>query len=51
MNFAAAHIDYVVASYGATAIAFAVLVLAILRRDRRLKRELARLERGASRDQ
>jgi len=51
MNFAAAHIDYVVAAYGVTAIAFVVLSLAILRRDRRLKRELALLETGASGEQ
>jgi len=51
MNFAAAHIDYVLASYGVTAIVFAVLALAILRRDRLLRRELARLETGAPRDE
>jgi len=51
MNFAAPHIDYVVASYGVTAIAFALLALAILRRDRRLKRELAKLETGGAREQ
>lgn len=51
MNFAAAHIDYVIASYAVTAIAFVVLGLAILSRDRRLKRELARLETEASREQ
>jgi heme exporter protein CcmD len=48
MDFAAAHIDYVLASYGVTAIAFAVLSLAILRRDRRLKRDLAKREAGES---
>jgi heme exporter protein CcmD len=51
MSFAAAHIDYVLASYAVTAIAFAALAVAILRRDRRLKRELTRLETGASREQ
>lgn len=51
MNFAAAHIDYVIASYAVTAIAFVLLALAILNRDRRLKRELAKLETEASREQ
>jgi len=49
MDFAAPHIAYVVASYAVTAIAFVILALAILRRDRGLKRELANLEPGASR--
>ena len=46
MDFSAAHIDYVVASYAVTAIAFLLLAFAILRRDRHLKRELAKLEPG-----
>ena len=51
MSFTAAHIDYVVASYGVTAIAFLLLTLILLRRDRRLKRELAKLETGAAHGQ
>ena len=51
MDFGAPHIDYVVGSYGVTAIAFALLALAILRHDRRLKRELAKLETGAAGEQ
>jgi heme exporter protein CcmD len=51
MNFAAPHIAYVVASYGVTAIAFVLLTLAILRRDGKRKRELAKLETGADREQ
>lgn len=51
MNFAAPHIAYVVASYAVTSIAFVLLALAILRRDRGLKRELAKLETGASREE
>jgi len=49
MDFAAPHIDYLLASYAVTAIAFALLVFAILRRDRELKRELAKLETEMSR--
>ena len=48
MDFAAAHIDYVTASYGVTAIAFGLLALAIIRRDRRMKRDLAKLDSGES---
>ena len=51
MNLTAPHIDYVVASYAVTSVAFVLLALAIRRRDLRLKRELAKLETGASSEQ
>ena len=44
MDLASAHISYVVASYGITAVALILLAAFVLGRDRWLKRELARLE-------
>jgi heme exporter protein CcmD len=50
MDLAGAHISFVIASYGATLAGLALLALAILLRDRRLRHELARLESTKSHD-
>jgi heme exporter protein CcmD len=44
MDMSGAHIAFVIASYGATLAGLALLALAILLRDRRLRHELVRLE-------
>jgi heme exporter protein CcmD len=45
MNLAAPHIGFVIAAYAVTFIALALLVVSIVQRDRRLRRELAHLEK------
>jgi len=50
MDFAGAHIAYVVASYAVTMAALLLLATFILARDRKLKRELARLEAETAHD-
>ena len=49
MDFSAAHVSFVVAAYAVSFAGLAVLVLAILLRDRRLRRQVAALDRDKAR--
>jgi heme exporter protein CcmD len=49
MDFAAAHVAFVIAAYAVSLAGLAALVLFILRRDRELKRQAATLDRDRPR--
>jgi heme exporter protein CcmD len=45
MDFSASHVSFVIAAYAASFMGLAGLVILIFRRDRKLKREVAALDR------
>jgi heme exporter protein CcmD len=49
MDFTAAHVSFVIAAYAVSFAGLAGLVLVIFRRDRRLKRQAAALDRDKTR--
>ncbi|MGE0237847.1 MAG: heme exporter protein CcmD [Parvibaculaceae bacterium] len=49
MDLAAAHVAFVIAAYAVSFAGLAALVLFILLRDRKLKRQAAALDRGRER--
>lgn len=49
MDWSAAHIDYVVAAYAVSFAGLAFLMAFILLRDRKLKRQIATLDRSKDR--
>jgi heme exporter protein CcmD len=49
MDLNAAHVSFVVAAYAVTFAGLAALVFFVLLRDRRLKRQVAALDRGKER--
>jgi heme exporter protein CcmD len=49
MDFTASHVAFVIAAYAVSFAGLAALVLCILLRDRRLKRQVAALDRDKTR--
>lgn len=45
MDLSANHLGYVFASYGVSAVVLAILVIAVILRDRRLRRKVEALEK------
>jgi heme exporter protein CcmD len=50
MDFTAPHAGFVIAAYAISALVLAAVIIAIVARDRKMRRDLDRQQKDASRD-